>query len=136
MGTDINKGDGEYCVTGNDNNNFAKYLLNSSNWSKYAEGFNGAIATGGPTVEQFWSSFNKKYNTNYSNDINLSTHIGYSDTLYFQHEEPWNDCYGYWLASTTDNNNAVWRVHWKGTVEYAGCNVTYYRNSSINMLTL
>lgn len=137
LGTGISAGDGDYCVKGDSQSNFVSWLQNASNWSKYSEGFSGATTTGGATLEQFWSSYNKKYDTNYSGIQDLSSNIGYSNTLYFPHELSWNSCYGYWLASAESSNTVgVQRVHARGDVDIASSSVIYYRYSSISMFTI
>ncbi len=90
----------DYCVYGNSRDGFVGWLTSTENWSAYAAGMDGATATGGPTLQQFWASYNGKYGTSYSEEYEtLSSHIGYSSTLYFPHTSIWNGTEVYWLAS-------------------------------------
>ncbi len=100
--SDVAKVEGnDYCVKGNSRDGLVNWLTNSENWINYADGFNVTTVTGGPTLEEFWSSFNGKYGTNYSVEAQMLVgHEGYDNILYFPHKEKWNNIAGYWLASS------------------------------------
>ena len=74
-----------------------------------------------------------EYNTN----IYVNNHIGFNDTLYFNHPnteaDNWNGCTGYWLSSPSDyggiNNDLaeyLMVINNTGNVGYRGCAATYY----------
>ncbi len=109
---------GSYAVYGSSGDELVSTLVNTEDWSEYAKGFNGAIAMGGPTLEQFWASYNGKYGTNYSAESQeLSSHTGYSNILYFPHTSSWNSIDVYWLASSYSSNaNNVEGVAYDGSV--------------------
>lgn len=83
-------------------------LSDTSYWAAYANGtsngkrISGATAKGGPTLTQFWTSFNAKYGTNYSGIVNVN--IGNDNLLYFPHKGMWQYTYGYWLSSYESSN--------------------------------
>lgn len=113
--------------TGKGFTNSAK--IQSLNSSKIDEFF----AIGGPTLEMWVKSWNKKHGTN-SNDTNKlqlyyasnatgysvgtsenpsSCYVyeegttGYTDTLYYPHTWEWDGCSGYWLASPSKFSNGI-----------------------------
>ncbi len=91
---------GDYGVYGSSRDGLVNWMATNLYWSEYARGYIGATATGGPTLEQFWASYNGKYGTSYSGEPQvLNDHAGYDDSLYFTHKEIWNDMNGYMLAS-------------------------------------
>ena len=75
--------------------------------------------TGGPTLEQFWKSYNAVYGTSYSKDNeDLKSQVGYDNILYFPHKLSWNTIYGYWLASPySDHSDGVDGVYYHGRVD-------------------
>ena len=107
-------------------------LLNKNAWSRFAQGVNGATAIGAPTLEMYIASWNGKY----SNDklyydtittmgkfsgkgyyvgenemptterVDMSSKMGYLDTLYYPHTTTYDNCKGYWLASPS----ATWTI--------------------------
>ena len=99
-------------------------LLDSSKWSSLANtAFVDNTSTsviGSPTVEMWMASWNQKYTDTLAFDTNttgyrvgltegsLNTYIdsskmqakpGFKDSLYYPHDNSWNYCNGYWLAS-------------------------------------
>ena len=112
---------GNYAIYGNSRDELVSALTNTSNWSAYATGFSGAIATGSPTLQQFWASYNGVYGINYSEEhIDLSDQTGYNDILYFPHKESWNNINGYWFSSpNTTYQDMVEDMSYRGHVNYA-----------------
>lgn len=108
-----------YSTSANNNIKAVAALLDTSAWSSFATGVNGAEAVGGPTLEMYVASWNAKgYTPLYCNNsssagyyvgntsspsttnINmLSDANGYADTLYYPHTISVSNCSGYWLAS-------------------------------------
>ena len=137
ISTEITKLD-EYNISGTSRDGLVNWLKETLNWSKYAEGINGAVATGGPTLEQFWLSYNNKYLTNYSEERQeLSEHEGYNNTLYFPYKEAYNTLENYILASSCSSNiEYVEYVGYEGGYVtgwyYHGC----YRNTPFSMFTI
>ena len=97
-------------------------LLDTNNWSRLVDDIYGESAIGSPTLEMFVASWNEKgYTPLYCNNcteegyyIGLTdkpetTRIdeidsnGYNDTLYFPHQETYEGCSGYFLASPSAN---------------------------------
>jgi len=98
-------------------------LLNTSNWTAYANGKSGSknivgTAIGGPSVEMLCASWNAKgYTPVYCNQkntygslvgtttssttpvVNVSSSSGYNDILYFPHKTYWNGVWSMWLAT-------------------------------------
>lgn len=122
-------------------------LLDSSKWSSLANtAFVDNPSTsviGSPTVEMWMASWNQKYTDTLVFDAytigymvgltkgNLKQCIenskmqakpGFKDSLYYPHSNtsgnPWNNCYGYWLASPSAQlNNCVMYVSDDGSVD-------------------
>ena len=109
----------------NNNYKMTACLLDASKWETFRDtrwaDANNVI--GGPTLEMYTASWNKKYPSNklYTNTnstgyyvgttehtaetpltsywTDMSSTPGYQDELYYPHTNSWNSCYGYWLAS-------------------------------------
>ena len=108
------------------NTNYPNYkmtacLLDASKWETFRDtrwaDTNNVI--GGPTLEMYTASWNKKYPSNklYTNTNSTGYYIGTtehteetpltttyaimpnSDRLYYSHSNVYNDCWGYWMAS-------------------------------------
>lgn len=85
---------------------FLNWLSDSTYWTAYANGtsggleIEGAVATGGPTIEQFWASYNEKYGTDFSGKKNFQpADSGYNDKLYCRYDIGMGTCAGYRLTS-------------------------------------
>ena len=108
---------GSYKLHGNSQNTLINWLTNSSNWSQYAKGINGAVASGGPTLPQFVQSYNAKYGTSYSNDL------GENGFYLANKVEPYivkstTNALACWLLSiSTTKVECVWRVEAYGLVD-------------------
>ena len=111
---------GHYVVTGNSRDGLVSWMTTNLYWSEYTRGYIGATATGGPTLEQFWASYNGKYGTQYSAEYqDLTNHEGYSNSLYFPHQDEWNNTRGYWLASNySANGNLAELLSYDGRLAY------------------
>lgn len=78
------------------------WMLNTSYWTAFAEGFPGAVAYGGPTAQMLMDSYNKAKGTN----------LVYTKYPSLPKSHPW--AYGgadgdsYWLA-TKKSGNSLWR---------------------------
>ena len=112
-------------TSSNDNAKATATLLNIAAWDGFidSEGY-GQYAIGGPTLEMWVASYNEKgYTTLYTRVDNIGYYVGntedsanlyytlnedenngYSDDLYFPHQEEINNCDGYWLASPSANS--------------------------------
>lgn len=87
---------------------FVEILNTTEYWSEYAAGVNGATATGGPTDEEFISSWNENPETDRS-DLLFGKDYRYclTDTttkiddkgLYMPRKTKINGCRGYWIAT-------------------------------------
>ena len=134
-------------------------LLDSSKWSSLANtAFVDNTSTsviGSPTVEMWMASWNQKYTdtlafdtdtTGYSVGLtegSLTTYIGnsdmqakqgFKDSLYYPHgntsANPWNNCYGYWLASpSARGTNRVMQVYCNGCMNIYDFAPNYINNS-------
>lgn len=132
-----------YSTSANNNIKAVAALLDTSAWSSFATGVNGAEAVGGPTLEMYVASWNAKgYTPLYCNNststgyylgntsspstkyIDMSSDAnGYADTLYYPHTTSVSNCYGYWLASpSVYSASNVMGVHCKGCVDRRYCN--------------
>lgn len=79
-------------------------LSNETAWSSFANGIEGAIATGSPTAELLMDSYNSKNGTELSYEDYPDLDDGTEDyDLYVPHTDAIDDCYGYWLVSTDEN---------------------------------
>ena len=110
----------KFTNTSNPNYKMTACLLDASKWETFRDtrwaDENNVI--GGPTLEMYTASWNKKYADNklYTNtnstgyyvgtsetpttySVDMSSTPGYSDALYYPHASVYNSCYGYWLAS-------------------------------------
>ena len=125
-----------YPESTNNNIKAVAALLDTSAWSSFATGVNGAEAVGGATLEMFVASWNKKgYTTLYcNNSTNLGYYIGindtptntyvyvggdegYVDSLYFPQTKSVNNCQAYWLASPNgDNSNRLMTIYYGGYI--------------------
>lgn len=104
---------GDRKTYGSYKSSFYPWFHNGANWSKFAEGIEGATATGGPTLAQFLQSYNASYGTSY-----LPANIGPYDKT----EYPFNELYapygknttggatGYWLDSLAQYRKSIWSV--------------------------
>ena len=98
---------------------------------------------GGPTLEMWIASYNAKgYDALYTNvndtgyyvgneegttiygyNVSSDTNTGYSDTLYFRHQESVSNCGSYWLTSPSGiNSNSIMFVYYDGFVQNNGYN--------------
>lgn len=111
----------------------AATLLNTFIWSTFAGEIEGAEAIGTPTLEMFIASWNQKYSDsklyytvteeeNYlvgnienptTSNVSMNENEGCNDTLYYPHQESYQNCWGYWLV-------APWRTDYLMDVEYGG----------------
>ena len=131
----------EYILqNGNPNSQCVSTLLNINNWSSYKDNENKAeYAIGGPTIEMWVDSWNKKYTNSsekiYCNNTNsygykvgtssnptstyidssvMSEKVGYNNKLYYPHVLGYNGTNGYWISSSSANCNSY--------VLYVDCN--------------
>ena len=119
------KATGYTLQSGKNNSKCVSTLLNSNNWSSYKDNGNKAEkAIGGPTIEMWMDSWNKRYPSDklYCNNTNTNgyyvgtssspanTYIdfsvmnkkgGYKNKLYYPHTSTYNSTNGYWIASTS-----------------------------------
>ena len=143
----------------------ATVLLNTSIWSEFASGIEGAEAIGTPTLEMFIASWNQKYSDsklyyaiNEENDylvgntenpttaqVLMNTSEGYNDELYYPHQEDYHNCWGYWLVAP-NSTRYLMTVEYGGSImattgynndmEVSSClESLWYRNSSSCMFT-
>lgn len=81
---------------------------------------------GGPTLEQFWASYNAVYGTGYTSEKeDLSSHIGYSNTLYFPHTSIWDSTNAYWLTTATTAGIHLMYVNYNGLIFHCSYNVKH-----------
>ena len=96
-------------------------LKNTTYWSAFAGGLNGATAYGGPTNTMFVNSWNENTTVN-SKTLSvetLTTGLTDSSKLYIPYTESVDGCNGYWLASPrVDYYNHMWDVDYSGRVYY------------------
>ncbi len=132
----------------NSNYKMTACLLDASKWETFRDtrwaDENNVI--GGPTLEMYTASWNKKYANNklYTNAnstgyyvgtsetpatyyADMSSTPGYQDELYYPHRAEYNSCHGYWLASpsTLYSSNEM-DVNYNGSVGTDGYNGNYY----------
>ena len=141
-----------YTLSANyENSKCVSTLLNTNNWSAFANGtskgeaIGAGLAIGGPTLEMYAASwkekgykeipkFPKAYGYDFSQNTASSTidmskkdSRGYKDTLYYPHTESWNGTSGYNLASPGAwNTSAIIRVvsnGWLNQVVYTSAGV-------------
>ena len=95
-------------------------LKNEIAWSSFANGIEGAIVTGSPTVELFMSSYNTKNKTELLYKDMPRLDITIKDyNLYVPHTSVYEECEGYWFASPLENTSSnLWRVTRGGAVSY------------------
>ena len=115
----------KFTTPSNPNYQMAACLLDTASWetfrdAKWADENN---VIGGPTLEMYVASWNKKYPENklYTKadgtgyyvgtsenpttvNEDMSNTLGYQDELYYPHREIWNSCYAYWLATPSAIN--------------------------------
>ena len=114
-----------YKVQGDSQNTLVNWLRNTSNWSKYAEGFSEATAIGGPTLQQFVESYNSKYGTLHSADLSSESYFVNNTEMPYIITNTTN-AGAYWLSSEyTVNSNAVRAINFAGCVGYAGANQVF-----------
>lgn len=121
-----------------ENKSATAYMLDTGIWTnKYKDSRYTKYATGGPTLEMYVASWNKKYSKNKLNcndsneygyfigtkDTSMSTEVdmtgtsGYSDKLYYPYKYITNNTSGYWLASPSASGNiCVMHVYYSGYV--------------------
>ncbi len=105
LGTDISKVENSlYTVYANSQASFVNWLTTTSNWINYASGFTGISATGGPTLAQFVQSYNAKYGTNYSSDVNQESWTLENKSAPMYIIGSTKTAHGYWLASENLND--------------------------------
>lgn len=91
---------------------------NESAWSNFTNGIQGALATGSPTAELLFKSYNTKNGTElvYTNDPELDSLTKDYD-LYVPNTKTIDVCDGYWLVSPCANNSdGVWILTSNGRV--------------------
>ena len=119
-GLDKGKGNLPYAVWSSINRDtLINGLKNTTAWSNFTNGIEGALATGSPTAELLMSSYNTKNGTElvYTDAPTLDSTTEDYD-LYVPHTEEVCYCYGYWLASplaSTAFSNG-WFVGYAGDV--------------------
>lgn len=87
-----------YAVHGSTRDALLSALLHTGYWQDYAVGIDGGTASGGPTLSQFWASYNAVYGTNHDSSYNmLEGEEGRTNTLYFPNMDAIMD--GYWLST-------------------------------------
>lgn len=123
MTSDVAVGEGEYGVAGTSQTGLVNWLQTTINWSNLKGTYADSV-TGGPTLTQFWASYNGKYGTSYSEERQeLSDEIGYNDSLYFSHKEQWNSCYCFWLSTPySGNDRSIITVDGRGGIYPDGYN--------------
>ncbi len=101
------------------------WLATESNWSQYAEGIAGATAIGGSTKLQIAQSYNQKYGTAISMELDSSATatLHANDQLYvIKSTAKASNC---WIVSEcTYNVGWLWRVTWGGSLAYGNPNAT------------
>ena len=100
-------------------NVFVNDLLNETVWNGFTNGISEAKSIGAPTMKLLISSYNAKNGTELILDKEITQKLdintkGYD--LYVPHTEILENCEGYWLA-TTDNDN---RFHGVMSIAYNG----------------
>lgn len=122
---------------------FISVLTDSSIWTEFASGIEGAVATGSPTIELFRDSFNGKMGTSYTfthdewydsetdtvNEIPLLNEDGEADSLYVPFTASQNGVVGWRIASKGlsaggDNNLMVVRNY--GSMRDIGSSIGMY----------
>jgi len=101
------------------NQEAVQVLNDTEKWDVFAQGVEGAIATGGPTNRMFVNSWN-------SNSAVSSTTLTVenefrkltdSSKLYFPFTTNQSGCFGYWLCSVnSENTTSVWLADCGGNV--------------------
>ena len=94
---------------------------NENNWKTFANGIEGAIAIGTPTLEMIIKSYNEKYGTNLDSGIeNIEDRIlDTIDSLYVPHNEVVGSCARYWIITGTKNSSEehFFYVGYNGNIE-------------------
>ncbi len=123
ISSDVAKVEGsDYRVKGNSRDGLVNWLTNTAIWGRYAEGVNGATATGGPTKLQFVNSYNEKYGTSYSSAITANDAFSVTNIIapYFVTSD--SKAGGYWLGSmVSDSTYGVWQANYVGRVGNPDC---------------
>ncbi len=115
-GIGINK-TGTYGIWSANGSTLMNAMLNTNNWAQYANGtsagvqIKGATATGGPTLAQFWNSYNKKYGTSYANKDYSRLPGRSGDDLYFLAYNAYQERQKYMIATMGYNNKYVYSVN-------------------------
>lgn len=124
--SDVAKIDGsDYKIKGNSRNGLVNWLTNTENWTAYANKISGATATGGPTKEQFCSSYNAKYGTSHS--AGLADNFIVTDKVPPYIVTDTSIAYGYWAASIVSNETSkLWDVDAWGAWNQNDYNRTNY----------
>ncbi len=122
---------------------FISVLTDSSIWTEFASGIEGAVATGSPTIELFRDSFNGKMGTSYTftrdewydsvtdtvNEIPLLNDDGEADPLYIPFTGSQNGVTGWRIASkglSADGNNNLMVVRNYGSMRDIGFSIGMY----------
>ena len=117
-------------------------LTTTSNWSEFANGVEGAIATGGATNAMFIDSWNENPVVN---SRNLEKETVYIDStaisdptgLYVPHTSIVENCDSYCLASPyAGNASSVWSVGYRGGVNNRNYNYVKVRNTPSSKITI
>lgn len=140
-------------TTNNNNYKMTACLLDTTSWETFRDerwaDENNVI--GGPTLEMYVSSWNKKHPENklYTNTNSIGYYVGsrenpttynvgmssyaLQDELYYPHLDIWNNCYGYWLVSPSAYDGGVGEM----CVDYIGGVYAYiYYNSKLGVRPL
>ena len=135
----------KYSVYSNtDRDTLVTALTTQSNWSEFANGVEGATATGGATNEIFVNSWNGNPEVN-GRQLEVET-LYYGSTnggpisdpskLYVPRTEGVDSCNGYWLVSPyAGYAGSVWHVYSNSSVSIGYYNNEYLRSASRSLST-
>ena len=120
-------------------------LTTQSNWSEFANGVDGAIATGGATNEMFVNSWNGNPAVNKRQLETEKPYYGSTNggpvsdptKLYVPHTKGVESCNGYWLGSPFANSTIyIWGVGYDGYVHENYYNYENLRSASCSLSTI
>ncbi len=133
---------GKYCINSNKSREvLLKGLTTESYWSEFANGVEGAIATGGATNEQFVDSWNENPKVNskiLEKDTRYIGLINDSTGLYLPHTIEIDGYTYYWLSSADNNHEGfVWDVYYTGNLfSIIYCSNEGVRNTTSSKITI
>ena len=113
--TGLNKSETYEINSQNNRDELLNGLNTKSYWSEFANGVEGATATGAPSLDILMKSYNEKYNTSFNTDSTVSGgyKIDSTDTLYMPHTSNYNGIEFYWLADPYPTAPLrVWQIHY------------------------